>query len=223
MNAQLNAYIAKVDAMSIRERALIFAALAFALVSAINTFFLDPLLAKQRQLSTQMVQQQEKMKAVQAQLAELLEAKKADENAPQRERIQQLKDQIEDGATFLKQTQNQLVSPENMASVLEQVLTKNSRLQLVELNTLPVSPLIEPAVGAAQPGLSMQGPQIYKHGVQMTVRGSYADLTQYLNSLEGLKTQMYWGKAMMSVTSYPQVELTLTLYTLSLDKTWLQV
>ena len=47
--------------------------------------------------------------------------------------------------------------------------------------------------------------------------------TQYLQTLEKLPTQMFWGMAKMDVVKYPQVELTLTLYTLSLDKTWLQV
>jgi MSHA biogenesis protein MshJ len=65
--------------------------------------------------------------------------------------------------------------------------------------------------------------QIYKHGVKITVRGSYADLLQYLTALEKLPTQMFWGVAKMDVVKHPTVELTLTLYTLSLEKTWLQV
>ncbi len=64
---------------------------------------------------------------------------------------------------------------------------------------------------------------MYKHGVQITVRGSYADLVQYLTALEKLPTRMFWGTAKMKVVQHPTVELTLTLYTLSLDKTWLQV
>ena len=55
------------------------------------------------------------------------------------------------------------------------------------------------------------------------MRGGYADLTQYLQMLEKLPTQMFWGMADLNVVKYPQAELTLTLYTLSLDKTWLQV
>lgn len=225
MKEKLNAFIAKVDGMSIRERALIFAALAFALVSAINTLFLDPLLAEQKRMSSQMVQQQEKMKEIQAQLAALIEAKKADEHAPQRQRIFELKDSIAQGDAYLKETQDKLVPPEKMAHLLEQVLNKNMKLQLVSLNTLPVSFLIEPSVEDVKAAVAstVQERQIYKHGVQMTVRGSYADLLQYLNTLEGLPTQMFWGMAKLHVVQYPNAELTLTLYTLSLDKTWLQV
>ena len=213
--------VAKVDAMSLRERALIFAAAAFALVALIDALFLNPLLQQQKRLSTQVVQQQEKMKEIQAQLATLLQARQADKADPQRERIRLLREQIAEGEAFLKETQDKLVPPEKMAHLLEQVLVKNGRLQLVALETLPVSNFIESAA-EAQVGAAA-GRQIYKHGVKITVRGTYADLTQYLQTLEKLPTQMFWGMAKMDVVKYPQVELTLTLYTLSLDKTWLQV
>lgn len=222
MKERWDQLVAKIDAMSLRERALIFAAVAFALVAMIDSFFLNPLLQKQKRLSSQVVQQQEKMKEIQGQLAALLEAKQANKDAPQRERIRQLREQIAQGDTFLKETQDKLVPPERMARLLEQVLAKNGRLQLVSLETLPVSNFIEQASKEPQPATAT-GRQIYKHGVKITVRGSYADLTEYLQMLEKLPTRMFWGMANMDVVKYPQAELTLTLYTLSLDKTWLQV
>ena len=62
---------AKVDALALRERVLIFLAAAFLLVTLVNMLFLDPLLLKQKNLSTQVVQQQEKMKEIQAQIEAL--------------------------------------------------------------------------------------------------------------------------------------------------------
>lgn len=231
MRERLLQFIGKVDAMSLRERALIFAAAVFALVSLINAFFIDPLLAQQKLISSQVVQQQERMKEVQAQLNELLAAKQADEHSPQRERVRQLREQIGQGDAYLKETQGRLVPPQRMAVVLEQVLSRNTRLQLVALNTLPASLFIEPAADgpAGEPAVegtvkpAGTGTQIYKHGVEMTVRGSYAGLLQYLAALEKLPTQMFWSMAKMNVVKYPEAELTLTLYTLSLDETWLQI
>lgn len=221
---KINKITTKVDGMSLRERALIFAAVSFLLVSLIDSLLLQPLLVKQKKLSDQVIQQQEKMKETQAQIAALLQAKQADANSPQRERIKALRQQIADGDIYLKGRRDKLVPPEKMAQLLEQVLNRNDRLKLVALNTLPVSLLIEPAVDAATP-VQTTGveKQIYKHGVTITVRGSYSDLLQYLTVLEKLPTQMYWGVAKMDVVQHPTVELTLTLYTLSLDKTWLQV
>ncbi len=223
MRARIDKVVAKVDGMSLRERALIFAAAAFLLVSLIDSLFLEPLLARQKTLSAQLVQQQEKMKEVQSRIAALIQARQADANSPLRERIRMLRQQIAEGDAYLKDRRDKLVPPERMAQLLEQVLNKNDRLKLVALVTLPVSLLIEPSPDAPATQTGGLERQIYKHGVKITVRGSYADLLQYLAALEKLPTQMYWGAAKMDVVQHPTVELTLTLYTLSLDRTWLKV
>lgn len=223
MKEYMKKFIAKVDGMTLRERAMIFAAAAFLLVSLINALFLDPLLAEQKRLSTQVVQQQEKMKEIQAQLNALLQAKQDDKSAPQRERIRKLQDQILQGEIYLKGKRDKLVPPEKMADLLRQVLAKNGQLRLIELQTLPVTLFIESAEGDKTAKAATLEKQIFKHGVQMTVRGSYADLTQYMASLEKLPARMFWGMAKLNVVKYPDAELTLTLYTLSMDKVWLQV
>lgn len=215
--------VARVDGMSLRERALIFVAAAFMLVSLIDSLFLNPLLVKQKRLSAQVVQQQEKMKAIQAQLNTLLQAKQADASSPQRDRIRQLRQQIADGDAYLKDRRDKLVPPERMAALVEQMLKRNGRLQLVAMNTLPVTSFIEQSADPKIGEPARQERQMYKHGVQITVRGSYADLVQYLAALESLPTRMFWGSAKLNVLQHPAAEMTLTLYTLSLDKTWLQV
>lgn len=215
---------ARVDAMSLRERALIFVAVAFLVVALVNTFLLDPMWLKQKNLASQVVQQQEKMKEIQAQIDALMQARSAGDNSPQRQQINRLRQELEEGDAYLKSNREKLVPPEKMADLLRQVLSRNENLQLRSLHTLPVTPLLEK--GGAQPGAApaaMAEAQIFKHGVEMTVRGNYLDLLQYLTALERMPTQMFWGKVKMEVVQYPAAELTLTLYTLSLDKTWLQV
>jgi MSHA biogenesis protein MshJ len=228
MREQIGKIVAKVDGFSLRERVLVFAAAAFLVASLIDSVFLQPLLSKQKIVLGQVVQQQEKMKEVQAQMNSILQAQQANANSPQRERIRVLRQQIAEGDEYLKSRRDKLVPPEKMAQLLEQVLNKNGHLQLVSLETLPVSLLIEPPGDADSKAketvrLDNLEKQIYKHGVKITVRGSYADLLQYLASLEKLPTQMFWGVAKMDVVQHPTAELSLTLYTLSLDKTWLQV
>lgn len=217
----------RVDAMSLRERALIFAAVAFLLVSLVNTLLLDPLLLKQKNLSGQVVQQQEKMKEIQAQIDAIQQARSMQDSSPLHQQLSRLKLELEEGDAYLKSNREKLVQPERMADLLRQVLSKNANLQLVALQTLPVTPLLEKKESAAPdatvPVAAEAESQIFKHGVEMTVRGNYLDLLQYLTALERMPTQMFWGKVKMDVVQYPSAELTLTLYTLSLDKTWLQV
>lgn len=215
----------KVNELSLRERVLIFAAAAFLLVSLVNMLFLDPLLAKQKRMSGQVVQQQEKMKEIQAQIAALLQAQRDVVNSPLRQRMEQLRRQLAEGDAYIRGRSDRLVPSEKMAGVLEQMLDKNGHLQLVSLKTLPVAPLLadkkDGAEGAEKPPASER--QVFKHGVVITVRGRYLDLLDYLGGLEDLPAQMFWGGAKLNVVHYPEVELTLTLYTLSLDKTWLVV
>jgi MSHA biogenesis protein MshJ len=230
--------ISKVDGISLRERGLIFAAAAFALVALVNALFLDPLLAEKKKQFTEMQQKQEKLRVTQAQIDILSQRKKDVGNSPLRHRIEQARKQLAEGDVYLKSSREHLVAPEKMAELLEQVLQQNGRLQLVDLQTLPVAPLVEKVVvkpgGAgtkpasavsATPASAVAVPenQLFKHGVKIIVRGSYLDLLQYLTELERLPTQMFWGEAEMKVEKHPEVVLTLTVYTLSLDKTWLKI
>ncbi|HSM97392.1 MAG TPA: type II secretion system protein GspM [Gallionella sp.] len=217
---------AAIDDMSLRERAMIFVAAAFVVIALMDVILLEPLSVRQKMLSAQVVQQQEKMKELQAQLQTLLQAKRDDEHSPLRERVVLLTRQLKEQDDDLQSRRDRLIAPGKMADLLRQVLDKNGSLQLVELKTLPVGLLIEkpqPAdnspVGQA-PGVQKQ---IYKHGVRIMVRGGYLDLMRYVTALEKMPAQMFWGEASLSVDKYPDAVLTLTLYTLSLDKIWLAV
>ena len=226
----------KIDDMSLRERAMIFIAAGFVVISLINSILLDPLLAKQKALSAQVIQQQEKMKELQAEIQSLLQAKRDDELSPLRLRSSQLKQQLQELDGYLQNRSSRLVEPDKMADLLKQVLSNNDGLQLVELKTLPVSLLIDkPQAGkgaektaaeAQASGIQAQSgaqKQIFMHGVQISVRGGYPELLRYVSALERMPTQMFWGEASLNVEKYPYSVLTLTLYTLSLDKTWLTV
>jgi MSHA biogenesis protein MshJ len=216
-----------VDDMSLRERAMIFVAAAFVAISLMNVALLDPLLTRQKILSAQVVQQQEKMKELQAQMENLLQAKRDDEHSPLRDRMAQLKQQLQEQDNYLQSRRDRLIAPDKMADLLRQVLNKNGSLKLVELKTLPVSLLIEKPKGTAEnPPEGQKQPdqkQIFKHGVRITVRGGYLDMMRYVTALEKMPSQMFWGEAILNVDKYPDAMFTLTLYTLSLDKTWLAV
>lgn len=230
----------RIDDLSLRERAMIFAAAAFVVIALMNALLLAPLSNKQKMLSAQMVQQQEKVKALQGHIQNLLQARQDAEHSPLHVRLAQLKQQLQEQDHYLQSHRDRLVEPDKMASLLEQVLNKNDKLQLVSLKTLPASPLLEkqPAGGSEtnlagtdlpgepkQPGSYQRGAQkqIFKHGVQITVRGSYMDMLRYVTALEKMPAQMFWGEASLSVKQHPDATLTLTLYTLSLGKIWLTI
>ena len=73
-----------------------------------------------------------------------------------------------------------------------------------------------PATGAA----AVQ-PAIWRHGVELTVRGSYGDLLRYLDAVERLPVRVYFGRAVLDASQFPEVDLRLTVYTLGMDRAWL--
>ena len=210
----------RIDAMSVRERMMIFAAAAFVLIATFNVLFLDPLLNKYKLKLAEVVQQQEKLKELQAARQELMQAKVNDDHSPLRSQIAELKQQLQEHDRYLQSRKDKLVSPGKMAELLEQVLKNNDKLQLLELKTLPLSLFIDPVAGKTS---VTPAQQIYKHGVQITVRGGYLELMRYLATLEKLPTQMFWGDVTLTVEKHPDSVMILTVYTLSMDKTWLTV
>lgn len=245
---QWDATHTKIDAMSLRERAMIFLAAAFVLISLLNALLLEPLLVKQKALAQKMIEQQAKIKEQQTTIQLLLDAKRDDQKSPLRVRAAQLRAQLQQQKDYLTNRSDRLVQPEQISHLLEQVLRQETHLQLLKLETLPLAPLIEkePLViinGVVQPNKNMQmiekepvvtingmeqpsknvQKEIFKHGIKITVRGSYLDLLHYLTALENLPTQMFWGELVFKVENYPDAEASLTLFTLSLDKTWLAI
>ncbi len=231
---------AKIDAMSVRERAMIFGGMALACIVLVNTFILDPLLAQQKQYSQQVKLDLQQMAAIQAEIQMRVSSHDIDPDAPNRARLQALKLQSAKLHNDLGSMQKGLVPPDKVASLLEDLLVKNGRLQLISLKTLPVSLLDEFAIGGAQPAserkppsttlLQQSGPEdkasgdaVYKHAVEIVVQGSYPDMMNYLAELEAMPWQLFWEKARLNVDTYPQSSLTLTLFTLSLDKEWLHI
>ena len=189
-------------------------------------------MARQKSTRMQVTQQQEMLHQVQMQIATLVQDNSSNSSSPQQAQIKQLKLEMAEGNAYLQSNRERLVQPEKMAEHLRQLLSRNSRLILVSLQTMPVAPLLEQSedksikkaqVAKVSTVSSMLDKQVFKHGVQLTVRGNYLDLLHYLNALEKLPQQMYWAKAQLIVTQYPASELSLTLYTLSLEKTWLQI
>ncbi|MBC7957684.1 MAG: hypothetical protein H7Y33_17680, partial [Cytophagales bacterium] len=77
-----------------------------------------------------------------------------------------------------------------------------------------------PAASASQPAQASRDTWLYRHGVEVTLRGNYADLLAYLNTLEHLPRRVYWGELKINAQDSPSVVMTLTVYTISLEKTW---
>lgn len=226
-------YAARIDALTTRERVLVLVTAVAVPVFLLHTLFIDPAVTRRKALSVRMAQQQIELQALQVKL-QTLEKQRADPDAAQAARRDESKRQIAEIDATLKNLQSGLVPAQQMNALLQDVLKRNPRLHLVAVTTLPAAPLVEkrePADKSAAAASSPKPPDrsgaqtggVFKHGVQITLQGSYADLHDYLAGLEKLPWRMFWSRASLSAENHPRLTLTVTIYTLSLDKAWLVV
>jgi MSHA biogenesis protein MshJ len=247
----------KLDAMTLRERAMVFLAVVASILFVVYTMTFEPLLVKQRILQAQIKQQQNQIAGIDTEITAKAQAYAADPDTPARERLKSLGQEIEHTRSGLLSMQKGLVAPEKIAPLLEQLLRGNGKLRLMSMKTLPATGLTEaaqaaqapttakPAVAASPtsaaaamvaaatvPPASASAPAapqakphelLYRHGVEIVLQGSYLDMVNYMDELERLPVQLFWGKASLDAQQYPNSRLTLTLYTLSLDSKWMKL
>lgn len=243
MNEQIQQYLDRFNMLSLRERGIIAGAVLLGGLMVANLLLIDPQLTRKATQTKRITQAKNEMAAVEAQLAEM-QAKVKDPDASNRAALQEIRKNMAAVDLRLHNIQDSLVPPEKMQSFLENLLTRNSRLELMALRTQAAAPLIthvaarksegkdadkvkdKDAPPTPRPDLSKEvasgpGAGIYKHAIEIRIAGSYADLTNYLSDLENMPQRILWERAELSVEKFPRNVLSVTVYTLSLDKQWL--
>ena len=222
-------FTARVEALQPRERFMAFGATVVVLVFLANALVFGPLARKEAALRSTLRQQRATVEGIDVGIAAKVSAVGNDPNDALRKRLGELRAETARMSEDLRTLQKGLVPPERIAPLLEAILRAHGRLKLVSLKTLPVTTLNDgtaPASAGPAPAAPpvVKSPELlYRHGVELTVRGSYLDMVDYMHVLETLPTQLFWGKAQLDAEDYPNVRLTLTLYTLSLDPKWMKL
>jgi MSHA biogenesis protein MshJ len=220
MKGPLTALLQRLDSMSQRERLMVLGAGALLVLTVAFVGAIEPALKRRALLNARMADQANLMVAAEAQKRELAGALKEDPNAVMRARIDARQKEIAALDSQLTGLQRTLVAPDRMAGVLQELLGRSPQVTLLSLRNLPAAPLSE---GSAAPDAQQpRSGHVYRHGVEIVVEGDYQDILAYVARIERQPWQVYWGRTVMAA-EYPKVLLTLTLYTLSLDRAWLVV
>lgn len=218
----------KFAARSRRERGIIAAAIIFGGSFLLFNFAVEPFQMKARLAAQAVTRDQSGLAEQQAQLL-MLKAQHADPDAANRQRLAQLKQQLEQVGAQLAGFEAGMVPPAQMRVFLEDLLARNRHVELLSLQTLPATPVGDllaadknPAAGTGGKNAA-PGEGIYRHGVEIRLAGSYNALLDYLADVERMPQRVMWDSVKLTVKKYPRNELILRVYTLSLDSHWLTV
>lgn len=219
---------ARYAALAPRERALLPGAICFAILMLGHLLVIEPAFKERRALQQRLSQEANDLIVAQAQLT-VLNAKLKNPDAELRAQLEALRAQARQADEQFKQLQGSLVPAQEMSQWLSGLLQAQRGLQLVGLRTLPVASVTEladarkpaaPAPAGAASAPTDSDAWLYRHGVEVTVRGSYPELLAYLQALERMPRRVYWGELKLDAQQSPAVVMTLAVYTLSVEKTW---
>ena len=219
--------------MSVRERALLLVVAGAVLYVAWQALLLDPLLAERKALADRKASAQQEITRLNREIEETIARHKRDPDAPNRERLAALEQRLEAVEATIAEEVAELISPRQMARVLEDVLTRvgdGGGLRLLSMENLPAEPLLPAAEDDETAGEAVEGGMgkadratagIYRHRLRIVFEGRFDGTVDYLQALEALPWGLFWDQLRLELAEYPVARVTVEVHTLSLEPGWL--
>ncbi|MDD9177566.1 MULTISPECIES: type II secretion system protein GspM [Aliivibrio] len=195
-------------ALSQREKILITLVGWFAVIFISFSLFIEPALVAKQKAERETYQVTNSITSLKQQIELAHFRLQKDPNVEVDKQYQDLTLQSQDLAQLLSNRVAALVSPTQMAQLLETVLQQSSKLTLISMSTQPSERLLDENNKAGY----------YIHPVKLVLSGNYFDIETYLSSLEALPVKYYWRNFRYEVKKYPTAELTIEVYTLGSSK-----
>lgn len=208
------------DALTLRERGMVGAALLAVVIGAWQMLLMDPLDRESERLKSELRGLRAQITAQDEQGQALARRYSADPDAEARERLARTQGRSAALDAELEQRMSGLIAPAQMARVLEQVLTRQTGLELRSVRSLPPEPLLG---GGPGPGGGEGSAGIFRHGVVLEFHGSYPETVEYLRALSTLPWAFHWDGVTFEVESYPRARVQIRVHTLGLREGWIGV
>jgi len=203
----------RVNAMTLRERALILLGLLGLVFLVVDATLLRPLDERRQRIGTQLEQTRDRVQALSASIEQLATRGRQDPNEELRRQAAALEGRIERLAADLAGLDAGLMTPDQTLELLRRVLDEQPDLDLKSLVKLPAEPLEPDAAGSG----------IFIHRFRIRFETGYGGLIDYVRLLENLPPGLYWESMRIEVPGWPTNRAELELYMLTLDEDWLGV
>lgn len=221
MRQELKQIEARIDALSLRERGILFLVILGVLFWIASNLVFSSLRLEQQRLErdvrsklTSLQSLSDQSQAIKAQLAQ-------DPEAQALARIAGLKQKLATDEAAVANIIRGLVLPHDMPRLVQQILAKNRALQVIKMENLPAEVMDQGAASPAPAGGANTAAQVYRHGMRIELRGRYVDIVRYLRALEGMPSKVFWGEVRFESETYPISRVSLVIYTISLNQAWL--
>lgn len=213
MMQQWHEWSEKFDALSARERGLVaMSVTAFLFVLAYLIF--EPYWLERGKLDKGIAAMTQDNKKLQTQIKLFETRLSVDPNQDYRQRLVSLKSQLGD---LDGQFATHNVVPANyMPTLLNAVLEKARNIKVLSFKSLPPESLLQ---GKGD----KENINLYSHGVRLVIQGDYFSVLKFMKAVEEMPDKLYWKSMDYRVKDYPDADVVLEFYTLSINKDFISV
>jgi len=222
MPTNLEAAIIKFDGLALRLRIMITLSILALLYMLFDLFwfsFNDQAIKKAQQEITMTTKQNAELISMQEDFNLNIVKKR---NNPKKIKLEMIGGQLSDIRNQLKQKTANLVQPEDMADVIKTIITSTKSLKIQRISkqkTIELSSEFT-EVSNNKDEKDSAPIKLYRHSMEILLKGNYTSTHQFLDKLEKMKKQVAFDAFEYIVKDYPQAEIKLIVSTLSLQKEW---
>ena len=183
MKADWKNQLARINALSLRERVMLFASVAFVMVALADTLVWSPATAKRKSLVAEQATAAKELDTLRQRLADASSTSQPDSPRGQMlARIAQSRAELQAVDSEITANLGDGKRLANLPDLMDQVLRRHERLTLTHLRTTNERPTDK----STETALRWQA-------VDLGVSGGYLDLVQYLADLEHALPELRWG------------------------------
>lgn len=217
---QIQQLSARIDSMSLRERALIAASMIAVLFLLWDTALMRPLNALHEARAVQLESLQTQVADLNRAIQGAVSSDSADPEQAARRELAESRSRLVEMNRELSKVTRTLIEPAQMGRVLDQLLSGTEGLDLVSMRNLDPQALGND-MGDDKGGDTASGTDgapYYRHGIEIEVRGPYHAVLKYLRAIERFEWQFVWGRVELQVDEHPHNRTRIVLYSLSLQE-----
>jgi len=230
MNDRLKNLVEKIDALTLRERGMVMAAVLAIIVMFWHSVLMGPLNLEQDTLEKKLESLKTQLKVISVEEEAVVKRGGFDPNLEERKIAQELEKQLQVLDASIEEHAANIVTPPQMSEMLKKILAEQANLQLVSLSSVDAEPLLKAPEKkqVKQPQEPVQKSQqnriaLYKHGMDIQISGAYLDVLAFLEAVEQVQWDVFWDAVSIKIAEYPNNQVSIKLHTVSLDSAWIGI
>jgi len=224
MNKRWQEWDSKWSELTARERVMLLLVGLIAPLALIFVFLIEPAMIVLQKVPSKIETMQTSIDAQDRVLQLLKSQEPKDPNVEARAELKRLRTELSDANKDIKRAATNLVSPDQMLTLLRSVLANEQGIALVSAKSLPVvaKQLNEKPVDTEKDSKPV-GPQavIFIHPFELELEGTYQGLYDYLQKIEQLDGVFFWDTLEYKVDEHPAAKVKIRVHTLSSEAGWL--